>query len=194
MKPTTNAAWTDAVRGLGKASSLEDLQRRGVRSVMSVSVSQVAAIIEQAVNETVAERTPDFDPQQRRALVHAATQRTLRLMRLQREILSRRERLARYREELAGEQERVASGEVGPLGDDIVERRLRKVTAYLDETDRAIHAALRAIEALLPFTHRRSEGVAEDDPQRDCKQQMLTQVFHSNELLHGPGSKDEAKE
>jgi hypothetical protein len=57
MSPKLNEALTDAVRSLGRATTPADLQRRGVAKLRSISLTEVAGLIERAVNRTLIART-----------------------------------------------------------------------------------------------------------------------------------------
>lgn len=57
MDPKLNEALTDVVRRWAKPTTPEELQRRGVSRVRSVSMRRVASLIEKAVNRTLIART-----------------------------------------------------------------------------------------------------------------------------------------
>jgi len=57
MSPKLNEALTDAVRSLGRPTTPEDLQARGVAKLRSISLSEIAGLIERAVNRTLIART-----------------------------------------------------------------------------------------------------------------------------------------
>ena len=57
MEPRANEALTDAVRRLARPTTPDELKRRGVSSVRSLSLSRVAALIDKAVNRTMIART-----------------------------------------------------------------------------------------------------------------------------------------
>lgn len=57
MEPKFNDALTDAVRRWARPTTPDELKRRGVSRVRSLSLSRVAALIDKAVNRTMIART-----------------------------------------------------------------------------------------------------------------------------------------
>ncbi len=56
-KPELNQALSDAIREFGSPTTPHELERRGVQRVRSISMAQISAMIEKAVNRTILERT-----------------------------------------------------------------------------------------------------------------------------------------
>ncbi len=56
-KPELNQALSDALREFGSPTTPHELERRGVQRVRSISMAQISAMIEKAVNRTILERT-----------------------------------------------------------------------------------------------------------------------------------------
>jgi len=68
-KPELNEALTDAVREFGRPTTPEQLEKRGVRRLRSISIDQVSLMIEKAVNRTIMERTLGKTTEDLKALV-----------------------------------------------------------------------------------------------------------------------------
>lgn len=56
-KPELNQALSDAIREFGNPTTPHELEARGVQRVRSISMAQISAMIEKAVNRTILERT-----------------------------------------------------------------------------------------------------------------------------------------
>jgi hypothetical protein len=56
-KPELNQALSEAIREFGSPTTPHELERRGVQRVRSISMAQISAMIEKAVNRTILERT-----------------------------------------------------------------------------------------------------------------------------------------
>lgn len=56
-KPELNQALSEAIREFGSPTTPHELERRGVHRVRSISMAQISAMIEKAVNRTILERT-----------------------------------------------------------------------------------------------------------------------------------------
>tara|TARA_R110002126_G_scaffold4409_42_gene23325 strand:- start:5202 stop:5984 length:783 start_codon:yes stop_codon:yes gene_type:complete len=57
MDPNLDSAITDAVRRWARPTTVEELQKRGVRNVRSVSMTRIAGLLEKAVNRALVART-----------------------------------------------------------------------------------------------------------------------------------------
>ncbi len=80
MDPQLNEALTDAVRRWARPTTPEELKRRGVRSVRSVSMTRVASLIEKAVNRTMIARTIGDHPEDGDSFSVAARREFLRMV------------------------------------------------------------------------------------------------------------------
>ena len=80
MEPHINEALTDAVRRWAKPTTPEDLQRRGIRRIRSISLTRVASLIEKAVNRTMLARTLGDVPDDAESFSFAARTEFLRMM------------------------------------------------------------------------------------------------------------------
>lgn len=141
MEPQINEALTDAVRRWARPTTPEDLRRRGVTRIRSVSMTRVAALIEKAVNRTMLARTLGDFPEDAEAFSVAARSEFMRLVTdhspeeqdpSQHEAASA---LARLKEQVAERRQEVeeqrrtletVGGRVG-AGDDELEGKLREL-------------------------------------------------------------------
>lgn len=144
MEPQINEALTDAVRRWARPTTPEDLRRRGVTRIRSVSMTRVAALIEKAVNRTMLARTLGDFPEDAEAFSVAARSEFMRLVAdrspeeqdpTQHEAASA---LARLKEQVAERRQEVeeqrrtletVGGRVG-AGDDELEGKLRDLFVH----------------------------------------------------------------
>jgi len=143
MDPKLNEQLTDVVRRWAKPTTPEDLKRRGVKRVRSISLSRVASLIEKAVNRTMMARTLGDFPLDAEGFSVAARSEFMRLVsdspptredplesqaasalaRLKREVAQRRQEVEQQRRNLE-----TVGGAVG-AGDEELERKLRDLFA-----------------------------------------------------------------
>ena len=144
MDPHLNEQLTDVVRRWAKPTTPEDLKRRGVKRVRSISLSRVASLIEKAVNRTMMARTLGDFPMDAEGFSVAARSEFMRLVsdnpstredplesqaasalaRLKREVAERRREVEQQRRTLE-----TVGGAVG-AGDEELERKLRDLFAH----------------------------------------------------------------
>jgi hypothetical protein len=107
-----NAALDDALREMGRPTTPEDLQRRGVKRVRAVGMREVSLLIERAVNRTLVERTLAVPHPVVEELVHAAQDEFTRQLKDLTDLADSRELVERHKREwrqsLAELRQRVA--------------------------------------------------------------------------------------
>lgn len=140
-------ALTKTIRRWAKPTTVDDLARRGVRKVHSVSMTRIAALLEKAVNRTLIERTLESGSDEALTLSHTARDEFLRLSekaiqegedgtatlsdplrsratstldRLKRELVKRRQTLADHERQLS-------EGELDAALDQKLARRMREL-------------------------------------------------------------------
>lgn len=141
MEPHINEALTDAVRRWARPTTPEDLQRRGVTRIRSISMTRVASLIEKAVNRTMLARTLGDFPDDAESFSVAARSEFMRLMGdrpsadedpVQRQAATA---LARLEEEVAERRQEVEEQR----------RTLERVGGRVGEGDEELEAKLRAL-------------------------------------------------
>jgi ferritin-like metal-binding protein YciE len=82
MSNQINSAFQEALRTMGRPTTPEDLRRRGIQRLRSVTTSEVSLLIERAVNRTLMERTIGaLAPEERADILHAAENQFTRQLR-----------------------------------------------------------------------------------------------------------------
>lgn len=259
MKPPLNEALCDALREAGRATSLEELKRRGLGQVHSLSTAQLSRLIEMAVNRTLLKRAAGAGDNEHRELVEGVEGELRRLLRAHLQLEETRGRVTAVRRELEqdldglsgggaaapalgralAQVEARASGQLearlrelfaeqraGRAAPEetearaivaaraaldqtareaaqvavesqrrrtgVLERRIRKVLRFLRETEEALAGAARNLDQGIPSAYREVQGLAEEDPQRLHKLELLREIFTANLRLaaratHGDG-------
>jgi hypothetical protein len=80
MNPTLDNAITDAVRRWTRPTTVEELQKRGVSNLRSISLTRVAALLEKAVNRALVARTIGDLPDDHDSFSRAARREFVRMM------------------------------------------------------------------------------------------------------------------
>lgn len=94
-----NPALDDALREMGRPTTPEDLQRRGVKRVRAVGMREVSLLIERAVNRTLVERTLAVPHPVVEELVHAAQDEFLKQLKGLTDLADSRELVERHKRE-----------------------------------------------------------------------------------------------
>jgi hypothetical protein len=102
-KPELNTALTEAVREFGSPTTPQQLEERGVLRVRYVSLEQVSAMIEKAINRTIMERTIGGVDGDMGLLVDQAQAGLLGLLKGVEEVEASRDAIGRSRTELLAE-------------------------------------------------------------------------------------------
>lgn len=123
MEPQLNEALTDAVRRWARPTTPDELKRRGVNRIRSLSLSRVAGLIDKAVNRTMIARTLGDGTDDVTEFSDHARQEFLAMLRGDEDAVRRSEQ----------EVEAQARGALGKLKDELAERR-----AAVDEERRAL--------------------------------------------------------
>jgi hypothetical protein len=100
MTSDLNPALGEAVRALGRTTTPDELRERGVASVRTISVGAVSRMIEQAVNQTLMERTINVDREELGRLVGQAEAAWKRILFTQTELTASRRSMREQRDEL----------------------------------------------------------------------------------------------
>ena len=179
----------DALRSFAHSTTPEELAKKGVRRVRSVSMSQFTNMIHVAIERALEERGAQLEPELQNTVIRGAREQLHRMLAAREDLETRRARVADLRAELdeaADSAAAVRSGE--SQGDEservaVLERRIAKLAAALEETEASLEAALSSFDNGLRSGVRRSDGVEEDDPKRDQKLDMMKGIFEQNEDL-----------
>lgn len=190
-------ALTRTIRRWAKPTSVEELQRRGVKNVRSVSMSKVAALIEKAVNRALIERTlvSGTDTNEALALSSSARDEFLRLTkgelgaggdggpgpfadeRLRDRATSTLDRLKRElvqrRQALDAHEQKVTDGELDAREDTKLEGRLRELFALragLGEDRELESEVLELVMGELRVSRRRVRRARLEEHQREVAQ------------------------
>jgi hypothetical protein len=146
MDPHLNEALTDAVRRWARPTTPDELKRRGVSRVRSLSLSRVAALIEKAVNRTMIARTLGDYPEDTGEFSAHAGREFLAMLR------GDDDQVRESREQV----ERQARGTLDKLKDELAERRaavakqrlaLARIDGAVGEGDDALAHKLRKLFA-----------------------------------------------
>lgn len=146
MESELNEALTDAVRRLARPTTPDELKRRGVSRVRSLSLSRVAGLIDKAVNRTMIARTLGDGTEDMSEVSDHARQEFLAMLRGD-------DALARKSEQ---EVEAQARGALGRLKHELEERRaavdeerrvLEEVSSETKEPDKELASRLRELFA-----------------------------------------------
>ena len=122
MPNQINPAFQEALREMGRPTTPEDLRRRGVKRLRSVSTSEVALLIERAVNRTLMERTIGaLDPDEMTEILHAAETQFTRQLREFVDLADSRQAVEAHRRE--------SQAELARLRESLEERRLAEARA-----------------------------------------------------------------
>jgi len=115
LRKPSNQALTDSVREIGRPTTPDELQRRGVRVLRSVGMSEVSRLIEIAVNRTLMERTSGVSSDEMKQLVSEAQDTMGHLLRSKQELAASRHELLERRRELQKDLADLKSGrQAGP--------------------------------------------------------------------------------
>lgn len=94
-----NPALDDALREMGRPTTPEDLQRRGVKRVRAVGMREVSLLIERAVNRTLVERTLAVPHEVVEDLVHSAQAEFMKQLQGLTDLADSRELVERHKRE-----------------------------------------------------------------------------------------------
>jgi hypothetical protein len=136
-KPRINEALTEAVRQFASPTTPEQLEHRGLRHLRHVSIEQVSAMIEKAVNRTIMERTLGGVEGDLSKLVESAQFGLLGLMKGVEDVDATRGAISRSRTQLQSElaqirRRRVAASATPPPDPD--DPTVKKMAALIHET------------------------------------------------------------
>lgn len=185
LRKLRNQALTDSVREIGRETTPDELQRRGVRVLRSVGMSEVSRLIEIAVNRTLMERTIGVTSDEMKRLVTDATDTMGHLMRSREQLAASRDELLERRRELQKDLAEIKSGRLGgpapgryPHDEQLFQRRLRsELVEMLGE--RAARAVLmRAAHVLRQSRH---EGSDERDQRIEHLERRISKLVQSLE-------------
>lgn len=108
MSNTINPAFQEALREMGRPTTPDDLRRRGVKRLRSVTMSEVSLLIERAVNRTLMERTiGPLDPVEKAEILHSAENQFTHQLREFEELADSRQMVEEHRRETQAELERL---------------------------------------------------------------------------------------
>jgi len=108
MSTIINPAFQEALLQLGRPTTPEDLRRRGIVRLRSVSTREVSILIERAVNRTLMERTiGPLDPEQMADILIAAEDQFTRQLRDFEDLADSRQVVEAHRRETQAELERL---------------------------------------------------------------------------------------
>jgi ferritin-like metal-binding protein YciE len=108
MSNKINSAFQEALQQLGRPTTPEDLRRRGVKRLHSVTTSEVSILIERAVNRTLMERTiGPLDPEQMADILTAAEDQFTRQLRDFEDLADSRQVVEAHRRETQAELTRL---------------------------------------------------------------------------------------
>ena len=186
MSRRPNHALRNALSELGRASTPEQLEKRGVRRIRSLSVDSISRLVEQAINRTLMERTMELDPPEVAALSADALDELLKLVEHHLDLKRRRAQIASLRAEV--ESELVTTGEhAQPRSPDEaakrieqLERRVQKLINLVEETEAALGRALRPTHLGTASIYAEVQGLEESDPNYARKQGLLRKLFEAN--------------
>lgn len=180
-----NRALTETVREIGRETTPDELQRRGVRTLRSVGMSEVSRLIEIAVNRTLMERTIGVSSDEMRQLVADATDTMSHLLRSREELAASRDELLERRRELQKDLAEIKAGRLGGPApgrythdEQVFQSRLRsELIDMLGE--RAGRAVLMRTAHVLRQT--RHEGRDERDRRIEQLERRITKLVQSLE-------------
>lgn len=198
MEVNTDNALTDVVRRWAKETSPEEMHARGVRKVRSVSLSQVAGLIEKAVNRALIERTLGSVGDDHEAFSTAAREEFVRLIQGGKPKDSPPEagsaldqlktKLRNQREGLAGNQQLLSEkqGVKGP-GDGELQGELKRVFASWGGDEERLSPLEQEIVKVAVGAlrqERRRGQQAELDRQKNETDLLARRVAKLNKELH----------
>lgn len=125
MSTTNNQALVDALSEMGRLETVAELEQRGVKRVRTLKLSRVSRLIEQAINQTVMERTLDAGGAEVGVVLDGARARFDELLRTREALDQSAEAVERERAELEEALE-VLRDRPAPTGE-IVERRRERI-------------------------------------------------------------------
>ena len=183
MKRNINASLETSVQGVGKRTTPDDLKKRGVRNIRSVSMEQLSKLIERVVSEILRERGYPFSAQEIATLKEQSAQRVHDALEIQRNLKARKADLEQtqkqFQHELAAAEAQTATSSDG--SDDVLERRIRKVMSFVEETKAAIDHALEHVENRKRPSYQAPRGLNASDPNHDQRTKLMQGVFRSNQ-------------
>lgn len=149
MSNKINPAFEEALREMGRPTTPEDLRRRGVRRLRSVTTSEVSLLIERAVNRTLMERTIGaLDPVEMAKILHSAENQFTSQLREFEDLADSRQAVEAQRRE--------SQAELARLRESLTERRRTETrSGTLSESEAQVRqhlvAEIRAcLQPLLP--------------------------------------------
>jgi hypothetical protein len=108
MSNSINSAFQEALREMGRPTTPEDLRRRGIKRLRSVTTSEVSLLIERAVNRTLMERTIGaLDPVEKAEILHSAQNQFTRQLHDFQDLADSRQALEAHRRESQAELARL---------------------------------------------------------------------------------------
>lgn len=185
LRKLRNKALTESVREIGRQTTPDELQRRGVRVLRSVGMSEVSRLIEIAVNRTLMERTIGVTSDEMKQLVTDASETMGHLLRSREEIAASRDELLERRRELQQDLADLKSGKLGGPSpgrythdEQLFQNRLRsELVEMLGE--RAARAVLMRSAHVL--RQARYEGKDERDQRIEQLERRITKLVSSLE-------------
>jgi hypothetical protein len=114
IRKPRNQALTESVREIGRPTTPDELQRRGVRVLRSVGMSEVSRLIEIAVNRTLMDRTTGVSTGEMKQLVSEAQDTMGHLLRSKEELAASRDELLERRRELQKDLADLKTGRLAP--------------------------------------------------------------------------------
>ena len=152
MKGDVNPAFEQALEEVGRHTTPEQLSKRGVRQVLSVGKSDVARLIEKAVNRTLMERTiGGLSDEERRFVIDAAREAFDDNVQEMHELEVSKRTVERDKQDIRAELERIKK-ELSP-GPGFEETREREAAS-----DELKKLRLRIQARLLPIFDRLPQG------------------------------------
>lgn len=149
MSNKINSAFQEALREMGRPTSPEDLRRRGVQRLRSITTSEVSLLIERAVNRTLMERTIGaLAPEELAGILHEAENQFTRQLREFEDLADSRQAVEEHRRE--------SQAELARLRESLAERRRAEErppapAGYGPELRRRLVVEIRAcLQPLLP--------------------------------------------
>ena len=189
MKRNINTSLENEVRGVGKRTTPEDLKKRGVRNIRSVSMEQLSRLIERSVSEILRERGYLFSAQEITSIQEESAQKVHDALEIERNLTSRQKDLEQTRKQFQQELASIPgpSSTTANTDDDLLERRIRKVLTFIEETQAAVHQALEYVKDRKRPSYQPPGGLDTKAPDHQQRAKLMEGVFKSNR-----GTRDDA--
>jgi hypothetical protein len=206
--PSEDSLWNEALyeaaREIGNPESPNDLARRGVRRVRSVSREKLSSLLNKAVEKALRKR--GLGDAEVSDLVDNMQAGLLDLLHGARQVEIARSAMADQRRALEGELDAHGDDRIAPIGDprftlppttdseverairerdmtiDRLERRIAKLLAAFEETERAFQRALASkhLDAGIASLYRVVQGLSPNAPQVERKRALMEEIFREN--------------